>query len=145
MCKWLKVKYYSAIWEINFDEIADQMNLPRDKLEAIFDQYKRMFSSGAFDKDEFKTNFLKLGKNDDLKLDGVCDRFFKKYDRMETGKIKFADFVEMLKVQFYGTVEEKLALLFDLIDQNGNKHISEVELADMLTVRYLFNQFKQLI
>ena len=137
--KWsgrLKDKYYSVVWGINFPEIADKYNMPRDKLDEIFDHYRTTFSRGSFTRDEFKTFRLKLKKDDDLQLDGVCERFFKKYDKANTGEIKFADYVEMLNVQFFGTVEQKLALLFDLIDQNGNKYISEKELADMLTVRY---------
>ena len=124
------------VWGINLPEIADKYNMPRKNLDEIFQDYRATFPRGSFTRDEFKTFKLKLKKDDDLQLDGVCESFFKKYDEKNTGEIKFADYVDMLNVQFFGTVERKLALLFELIDQDGNKYISERELADMLTVRY---------
>ena len=122
-------------WGINFPELAVKLSLPQQQIFTLFSYYNSISNSKSFTKDDFKTKYLRLKKDDGLNLDGLCDRVFRIYDPKSTGKINFEEFAALLHVQFYGSTAEKLTLLFELTDQDGNGLLSEKELTDMLTVR----------
>jgi Ca2+-binding EF-hand superfamily protein len=87
-------------------------------------------------KQEFVKHFKDAYKTDDGQATKYSDYVFSKHDKENNGYIYLPSFITALISDSKGTRQAKLLLLFQLYDQDGSGHLTEGEIAKILSGIY---------
>jgi len=99
-----------------FEILEKTTHFGKSELEQLYEGWAKQAVDGKLGKDQFAIGLSQLGITDPLTI----EQNFNAFDENKDGRINFKEFVCGLSVILRGSVEERLRLIFNSYDSDGN-------------------------
>lgn len=109
-------------------DLEQSTRFGREELEQLHAWVKQYNKDGVVDKDAFTKGLQAIGITDPL----LIEQNFNAFDADKDGKIDFREFACGLSVILKGTPEERLRLMFNSYDLNGDGYLTPDELLHLM-------------
>eukprot|EP01114_Cavostelium_apophysatum_P006203 TRINITY_DN1744_c0_g1_i12.p1 TRINITY_DN1744_c0_g1~~TRINITY_DN1744_c0_g1_i12.p1 ORF type:complete len:563 (+),score=198.38 TRINITY_DN1744_c0_g1_i12:1357-3045(+) len=111
-----------------FESLATSTHFGTKELEGLFAKWRQQNKDGEVSKEDFSKGLQSIGITDHL----LIEQYFSAFDKDKSGTINFREFVTGLSIVQRGTVDERLKLLFDTYDADGNGSLSPEEVYKLI-------------
>ncbi|XP_059948530.1 Kv channel-interacting protein 1 isoform X6 [Mesoplodon densirostris] len=130
------------------EQLEAQTNFTKRELQVLYRGFKNVrptrplkaragfpeCPSGMVNEETFKQIYAQFFPHGDASM--YAHYLFHAFDTMQTGSVKFEDFVTALSILLRGTVHEKLRWTFNLYDINKDGYINKEEMMDIVKAIY---------
>jgi len=115
-----------VLTEANVKSLCQTSGLSEEEVKAAFEQFKEAHPSGQMTKKDFGLMMQKaLPKKAASKMD---DHVFRIYDKDNSGKIDFVEFMVVYQIMAEGSPEDVLKQIFCVFDANADGSINPKEM-----------------
>ena len=106
------------------------------KIKELFKDFKKHSPDGNMNKNQFVKMYVKFCPGKEKQSLEFCKHVFRVFDTDDNGYISFREFLLAINISSYGSPDEKLRMIFNMYDLNGDGFISKFEMRTIVKSIY---------